>query len=79
VSGPAQEAFEALLGLQLRPQRIRQAAALWQEAGARFGAETRDGWWEHPGLLPSAADLDDPADFLDRHAPVEIPDDLSDL
>ena len=28
--------------------------------------EARDTLWSHPDLLPSSADLDDPAGFVDR-------------
>ena len=30
------------------------------------GADARDGVWQHPDLLPSAGDLDEPAGFIDR-------------
>ena len=37
VGGPAERTFESLLGMQLRPKRMREAAALWEQitAGAR--------------------------------------------
>ncbi|HVM26722.1 MAG TPA: zinc-dependent metalloprotease [Mycobacteriales bacterium] len=68
--GPAEQTFTALVGLQLRPRRLRDAAALWGALAARGGAEARDALWEHPDLLPSAADLDDPVGFAhgDRSA-----------
>ena len=34
--------------------------------GAVGGADARDGVWQHPDLLPSASDLDEPAGFIDR-------------
>ena len=30
------------------------------------GVDARDGVWQHPDLLPSSADLDEPAGFIDR-------------
>lgn len=62
--GPAERTFETLVGLQLRPRRLRDAAALWQHLGR---AQTeRDHVWDHPDLLPDAADLDDPEGFATR-------------
>lgn len=52
VGGPAQRTFESLLGLQLRPKRIREAADLWARIDADFGMERRDAKWSHPDLLP---------------------------
>ena len=30
------------------------------------GSDARDAVWQHPDLLPGAADLDEPAAFIDR-------------
>ncbi|MBI3689767.1 MAG: zinc-dependent metalloprotease, partial [Mycolicibacterium aromaticivorans] len=30
------------------------------------GIDARDAVWQHPDLLPSSADLDEPAGFIDR-------------
>lgn len=62
--GPAEQTFAALVGLQLRPRRLREAAALWAEVAAARGNEGRDALWEHPDLLPGPSDLDDPAGFV---------------
>jgi putative hydrolase len=61
--GPAEQTFATLVGLQLRPRRLREAAALWESVTASQGMEARDALWAHPDLLPSAADLDDPASW----------------
>jgi hypothetical protein len=45
---------------------MREAAALWERLTEAVGADARDGVWQHPDLLPSAEDLDDPAGFIDR-------------
>ena len=66
--GPAEQTFATLVGLQLRPRRLREAAALWAAVAERGGAPARDALWSHPDLLPSATDLDDPAGFVARTA-----------
>ena len=58
--GPAEETFAALVGLELRPRRLRDASTLWGSLRSRQGSEARDAVWAHPDLLPTAADLDDP-------------------
>jgi putative hydrolase len=64
--GPAEQTFATLVGLELRPRRLRAAAALWRLVGDQHGLEARDGIWAHPDLVPTADDLDDPMDFADR-------------
>jgi putative hydrolase len=64
--GPAEQTFATLVGLELRPRRLRAAAALWRLVGDRHGLQARDDVWAHPDLVPNAADLDDPLDFADR-------------
>jgi putative hydrolase len=64
--GPAEQTFATLVGLELRPRRLRAAAALWRLVGDQHGLEVRDGVWAHPDLVPTAADLDDPLDFAER-------------
>lgn len=61
--GPAEETFAALVGLELRPRRLRDASTLWGSLRSRQGVEARDAVWLHPDLLPTAADLDDPLGF----------------
>ncbi|CAA9345528.1 MAG: Uncharacterized protein SCO5199 [uncultured Frankineae bacterium] len=67
--GPAEQTFATLVGLQLRPRRLREAAALWAAVAENGGPTARDALWAHPDLLPSAEDLDDPAAFVARTAP----------
>jgi putative hydrolase len=66
--GPAEQTFAALVGLELRPRRARDAAALWAIVEREDGIAARDGLWAHPDLLPTAEDLDDPAGFPGRRA-----------
>lgn len=56
VGGPAELTFENLLGLQLRPKRIREAASLWEKITNEQGIEARDAMWGHPDLLPALSD-----------------------
>ncbi len=73
--GPAEQTFASLVGLELRPRRLRDASTLWGSLRARQGTEARDGVWMHPDLLPTAADLDDPLGFReDASAPDEMTD-----
>jgi putative hydrolase len=73
--GPAEQTFASLVGLELRPRRLRDASTLWGSLRTRQGAEARDGVWMHPDLLPTAADLDDPLGFREDAA---APEALSD-
>jgi hypothetical protein len=62
-----------LVGLELRPRRLRDASTLWGSLRTRQGTEARDGVWMHPDLLPSSADLDDPLGFReDAGAPEHL-------
>jgi putative hydrolase len=64
--GPAEQTFATLVGLELRPRKMREAAVLWERLTQAVGADARDAVWQHPDLLPEAGDLDDPAGFIDR-------------
>lgn len=64
--GPAEQTFGTLVGLELRPRKMREAAELWERLTEAAGIDARDSVWQHPDLLPVAADLDDPAAFIDR-------------
>lgn len=61
--GPAEATFATLVGLELRPRRLRESAALWQALAEARGPDARDAVWAHPDLLPTAADLEDPAGY----------------
>ncbi len=63
--GPAEQTFATLVGLELRPRKLREAAALWRRLTSDAGMEKRDGVWAHPDLLPDSNDLDSPAGFID--------------
>jgi putative hydrolase len=72
--GPAEETFASLVGLELRPRRLRDASTLWGSLRTRQGAEARDGVWMSPHLLPTDADLDDPLGFREGS---DVPEQLS--
>ncbi|MEV6237792.1 zinc-dependent metalloprotease [Lentzea sp. NPDC051838] len=64
--GPAEQTFATLVGLELRPRKLRAASALWKLIGDQHGVEVRDSVWEHAELVPTAEDLDDPLEFAER-------------
>ncbi|NUS16985.1 MAG: zinc-dependent metalloprotease [Streptomyces sp.] len=66
--GPAEQTFATLIGLELRPRRLRDASRLWASLTDARGVDGRDGLWAHPDMLPTAADLDDPDGFVHREA-----------
>jgi len=73
--GPAERTFATLVGLELRPRRLREAATIWQGLTEARGIDGRDALWAHPDLLPAADDLENPDSFV--HGQPEI--DISDL
>jgi putative hydrolase len=73
--GPAEQTFATLVGLQLRPRRLREAAALWAAIRAERGIEGptgRDAVWAHPDLLPTSDELADPGAYLRREAALDL-------
>jgi putative hydrolase len=62
--GPAEATFATLVGLQLRPRKLREAGALWRALGEARDNEGRDAVWSHPDLLPTADDLENPDAFV---------------
>ena len=64
--GPAESAFASLVGLELRPRRLREAAAMWQAVTDAVGSEARDALWSHPDIVPVDVDIDDPTLLIAR-------------
>lgn len=62
--GPAEQTFQTLVGLELRPKRVREAAALWASVADQRGIAERDALWSHPDIMPTSEELDDPAGFV---------------
>jgi putative hydrolase len=61
--GPAEHIFASLVGLELRPRRLREAAAVWAALTAERGVAGRDALWAHPDLAPTAESFADPVGF----------------
>jgi putative hydrolase len=64
--GPAERTFGQLIGLELKPRRLREAAQFWKVVSEHLSVAERDAIWSHPDLLPTGADIDDPAGYLAR-------------
>jgi putative hydrolase len=64
--GPAESAFATLVGLELRPRRLREAAAMWQRVTDELGTEQRDALWSHFDAVPTSDDIDAPDAFVAR-------------
>jgi putative hydrolase len=62
--GPAERTFATLVGLELRPRRLREAAVIWRRLTEERGVSGRESVWSHPDLLPTADDFDDPEGFV---------------
>ena len=66
VGGPAEQAMASLVGLELRPRRLREAFAMWRAVTDAVGASQRDSLWDYPDLMPDAGDIDDPQGLIAR-------------
>jgi putative hydrolase len=64
--GPAERAFSTLVGLELRPRRLREASVLWAKLTQALGPQARDALWQHPDTVPTDGDIDDPNAFIAR-------------
>ena len=74
--GPAEDTFSALLGLTLRPRRLRDAADMWSALTNRLGTSARDALWRHPDLLPEAEALADWRAWVEQATSEERSDDF---
>lgn len=66
VGGPAEQALSSLVGLEIRPRRMREAAAMWRAVTDAVGVSGRDALWDYPDLMPTSEDIDDPARLVAR-------------
>ena len=64
--GPAELTFGTLVGLELRPRKLREATAMWLEVGTKLGNGKRDSLWDHPDMLPTGSDIENPSDLIAR-------------
>ncbi len=71
--GPAEQTFAALVGLELRPRRLREATALWAALTTHRGVEGRDALWGHPDLLPTNDDFADPDGYAQHPPELDFP------
>jgi putative hydrolase len=72
--GPSERTFATLVGLELRPRMLREAAVLWTGLTEARGVDGRDRLWSHPDLLPTADDLEDPDAFVHGQDQLDISD-----
>lgn len=80
--GPAEVTFGHLVGLELRPKKLREAATFWKAALEKGSLESREYLWSHPDLLPDSEDLDSPEKFFaedESDLSTEIDDLLADI
>lgn len=76
--GPAEQTFGAIVGLELRPRRLREAAEMWRQIGNAVGIEKRDSVWDHPDLLPRDADISNPSTLIAKLSGQSAPGDAMD-
>src|SRR6202008_1325358 len=72
--GPAERTFATLVGLELRPRRLREATAIWQGLTEARGIDGRDALWADPDLLPTADGLENPDVFVRGQPEFDISD-----
>src|SRR3546814_1830278 len=58
--------LSSLVGLEIRPRRMREAAAMWRAVTDAVGVSGRDALWDYPDLMPTSDDIDDPARLVAR-------------
>ena len=64
--GPAEKTFLTLIGLELRPRKLREASALWNDITDEVGIKKRDSIWSHPDLLPTDEDIQNPKPLIQK-------------
>ena len=66
--GPLETIVGRLLGLDLKLRQYRLGKSFCDEVAAQGGAEALNRVWDGPGSLPTLAELDSPAAWLERIA-----------
>jgi putative hydrolase len=74
--GPAEKTFLTLIGLELRPRKLREASAMWNAITDAVGIQKRDAIWSHPDLLPTEADIADPSALITKLSSSAPEDDM---
>jgi putative hydrolase len=76
---PGEKALAGLIGIDARPRRLREAAAMWRALDAAVSPEQRDSVWSHPDIMPTSDDIDDPDALISRlSAKAVTPDAMDD-
>lgn len=70
--GPAEQTFATLVGLHLRPRKLREAVAFWAAVRQSRDISGRDAIWSHPDLMPDADDVVNPDAFLQRDELIDV-------
>jgi putative hydrolase len=73
--GPAEHTFASLVGLELRPRRLREAAAVWAKLTEVRGVSGRDALWSHPDIVPGDEAFSDPGGFAGADQSADSVDD----
>ncbi|MDY5153694.1 putative hydrolase [Actinobaculum suis] len=73
---PFNQAFGPLVGFELAPRRVREATAFWRRAKAERDITGRDALWNHPDLLPTPEDLDNPDAFFSEETDSSLEQEL---
>ncbi|MBT1034984.1 zinc-dependent metalloprotease [Canibacter sp. lx-45] len=56
-SGPAEQAFKILIGLELQPAQLTKSIEVWHKLTSEIGVKKRDALWQHPDLLPTRDEI----------------------
>jgi putative hydrolase len=65
-SSVSQKTFGILLGLELTPRLVREAATMWDMVASEVSVEQRDQLISHPDQLPSHEEIQDPGSLIQR-------------
>ncbi|WKD59685.1 zinc-dependent metalloprotease [Corynebacterium caspium] len=57
--------FSKVVSIEFDPPKVNEAAELWRRIDNAVGSTRRDAIWEHPDFIPTAADLENSASFID--------------
>lgn len=63
---PTQYAFKELVDLELSPAKVRKARKLWNFILQNTDIQTRDNFWSHPDIAPTAVDIENVESFFER-------------
>ena len=63
--GSAEHALSKVVGIEIGAPQIAKAAELWRRSTIAVGSTKRDTAWDHPDFLPTAENIENPAEFID--------------